>query len=974
MFKDIMKKRLLTIISSLWVSAIFSQNFSGGFNFNLPHHDNTPSLYLPSFPAKAITEAERVSVQAENFIVAGAPYRFWGVNLTTLACFPLKENAPKMAARMRKMGINLVRFHHMDNPWSGADGSLFSGQSTRLLNPTTLDRFDFLMSELKKNGIYSNLNLNVSRTFTVNDGIAGADSLKDFGKGATIFDPQMIALQKEFARQLLTHVNPYTNTTPASDPSVAMVEMINENSLYGMWKDGALKHVKEGGNLLQRHIHFLDSSWNVFLSKKYASQVELQTAWVNTNTIIPVERIRGGSFEGNSFDSNWQSETHNGAVATFATDAAQFFRGTRSAKIQVSQTTGTEWHIQFKYTNFSFKKDSNYVLKFSAKASKNRSIAVSLMRDNAPYTWFGGQSFNLTTDWQTFQVGFTPSEDINQVARLSFSVGQTDGTVWVDEVSFAEPTILTFDSGENFSAQNIRRIDYSEKAIYSKQRVADMAEFYIHLQKSFMEDMRRFLINDLGVKAPVTGTNALVGIQEGLEHEQMDYYDDHNYWDHPSFPGIAWDPNNWLVQNKSPLKDSNFSAITNALNGIPLVDKPYTISEYNQPFPNRFRSEMAHEWAAYGSFHGMDGLMFFEYSGDAENKASLDFIPGFFNTARDPSVMAHFPACAFAYRNGLISSAKQPILVNYSKNDIYNSFEKDNQGRWGKYVPYDLRLQLTHSIRTKTYNSTTNYTPSVLPPPSSNIFETDTKETVLNTLKGVLTTQTPQFVGVTGFLNEANNTVLKDLTLKSGSDFGSLTWLSINKKTLADSDTSLITLAGLTQNTGMVWNTANTSVGSSWGNAPTRVLPLEVALQLHINADNIDVHMLSPTGQSLLSKNIKPTIKGTFDLTLSQSTDKTLWYSIIARKATNIKTTSVKTFIKVNPNPAKDILNIRYSGYESGIIPIQVADVTGKVVISYQFNNTSTEENSHILDISNLKNGVYILKFAGTIQKIIVTH
>lgn len=968
-----MKKSLSILILVILFSVLSqAQNFSNGFNFNLPPNDNTPSIYLPNFPAKTITEAERVSVQGENFMVAGKPYRFWGVNLTTLGCFPLKENAPKMASRMRKMGINLVRFHHMDNPWSGTDGSLFSGQSTRSLSTTTLDRLDFLISELKKNSIYANINLNVSRTFTAADGIAGADSLKDFGKGVTLFDPQMIALQKEFARQLLTHVNPYTNTNLANEPTVTMVEMINENSLYGMWKDDALKHTKVGGSLLQRHISFLDSSWNVFLAKKYTTQAALQTAWVNTQTITPVERIRGGGFENTSLDANWQFETHDGAIASFTTDASQKFSGTRSAKIQITQTTSTDWHIQFKYVNFSFKKDSNYVLKFTAKASKNRSIATSLMRDNAPYTWYGGQSFNLTTDWQTFQMSFTPTEDINNVARLSFSVGQTDGTIWLDDVSFAEPTIQTMDNGENLSAKNIRRLAYSERAVYSRQRVADMAEFYILLQKSFMEDMRLYLKNELGVKAPITGTNALTGIQEGLQHEQMDYYDDHNYWDHPSFPGVAWDMNNWRVQNKSPLKDPNFSAITNALNGMPLSDKPFTISEYNQPFPNRYRSEMVHEWAAYGSFHGMDGLMFFEYSGDAENKASQDFIPGFFNTARDPSVMALFPSCAYAYRNGLIAAAKQPVLVNYSRKDIYNSFEKDNQGRWGKYVPYDLRTQLTHSIRTKSYNSSTDYTPSVLPSPATTIFETDTKETILNTVKGVLTTHTPRFIALTGFLKDATNTQVGQLTLQNASDFGSLTWLSLNSKILSESDTSLLTLSSKAQNTGMIWNADNTSLSNNLGTAPTQIAPLVVTLKLNINAESMDIHTLTPTGQSQSFKNIKPTTKGVFDVTLSQSSDKTLWYGIVTKKATPVQDLDPTLNIDISPNPVRDILFITYAPPSIGKTDIFLIDMMGKTVFQKTINHLIVGKKTDWLDVSHLTSGIYLLKVGEKVKKVVV--
>ncbi len=966
-------KRIITLIFVTFLShSLISQNFSNGFNFNLPHNDNTPSVYLPNFPAKNITDAERVSVQGENFMVAGKPYRFWGVNLTTLGCFPLKENAPKMAARMRKMGINLVRFHHMDNPWSGSDGSIFSGQTTRSLNTATLDRLDFLISELKKNSIYANINLNVSRTFTTADGIAGADSLKDFGKGLTVFDPQIIALEKEYARQLLTHVNPYTNKTLAAEPTVAVVEMINENSLYGMWKDDALKHTKVGGSLLQRHINFLDSSWNAFLLKKYSTQTALQTAWTNSSAGISTERIQNGGFENTALGTNWQNEIHNGALATFLPDATQKISGSQSAKIQITNTTGTDWHIQFKYVNLSFKKDSNYILKFSAKASKNRIISASLMRNDAPYTWYGGQNFNLTTDWQIFQISFIPTEDINGAGRLSFSLGQTDGSIWLDDVSFAEPVIQTFETGETLASQNIRRLLYSEKASFTKQRVADMAEFYLHLQKSFMEDMRLFLKNELGVKALITGTNALTGIQEGLEHEQMDYYDDHNYWDHPWFPGVAWDMNNWLIQNKSPLKDPNFSAITQALNGIAMADKPFTISEYNQPFPNRFRTEMMHEWAAYGSFHGMDGLMFFEYSGDAESTASKDFIPGFFNTARDPSVMALFPSCAFAYRNGLIASAKQPVLVSYSRKDIYNSFAKDNQGRWGKYVPYDLKTQLTHSIRTKTYNSNTDYTPSVLPIPATNIFETDTKETVLNTTKGILTTNTPHFIAITGFLKDATSTQVGNLTLQNATDFGSLTWLSLNSKILSESDTSLLTLSSKAQNTGMIWNADNTSLSNNLGAAPTQMLPLEVTLRLNINAESIDIHTLTPTGQSQSFKNIKPTIQGVFDIKLSQSSDKTLWYGIVTQQATSLKDSKNELNIEVTPNPVRDILTVKYTIQTIGNTDINLTDMTGKTVFYKKMGSISLGEKTDYIDVSAFASGVYMLKIGNTVKKVVV--
>jgi Carbohydrate binding domain/Secretion system C-terminal sorting domain len=972
-----MKKIFIFILTSLTTFAL-AQNFTNGFNFNLPYDDGTASVFLPDFPKKALnTEGDRVAVKGEDFIVNGKPYRFWGVNITAQGAFPPKTEASKIATRLRKMGINLVRFHHLDNPcWYGCDlGSIFKSQAnTSELNPNTLDKLMFFINELKKNGIYSNINLNVGRTFTTNDGVVGADSLIEFAKGVTVFDPQLITLQKEYAQKLLKFPNPYSNTTLADDPSVAIVEIINENSLYGFWKDDALKHIKNGGILLQRHISFLDSEWNSFLTQKYQTQTALQAAWALSNTTMPVDRVENGNFESTILGNKWQMEQHNGAVASVGIDAIQKFNGTRSAKVDIATATGTGWHVQLKFVNFSFKKDTSYIVKFTAKASKNRSIDATLMRDNDPYTWFGGQSFNITTDWQTFQFTLKPSEDINGVGRISFGLGQDNGSVWFDDVSFSEPIISNFNPGENLGSKNIKRVLYSERLNFTKQRMADLAEFYIMLQKNFMEDMRSYLKTSLGVKSPITGTNALVGIQEGMEHEQMDFYDDHSYWDHPQFPNQPWDNADWLQNNKSMLND-NASAITQAINGIALADKPFTVSEYNNPFPNRFKTEMVHAIAAYGSFHGMNGIMFFEYQGDS---FTTDVIPNYFNNSRDPSVMALFPSCAYAYRNNLIAKAKQPILVNYSRKDIFNSFEKDNNGRWGKYVPYDLKLQLTHSIRTKTYNSATDFTPSVLPQISNNIFETDTKETILNNSKGVLTTNTPNFAAVSGFLADAANTVLGNMTLISGSDFGALTWLSLNNnKILATADTTLLTISSKAQNTGMVWNATNTSINNKWGTAPTQIAPLDVKLRFTLAAETITINLLSPTGQLVSSKTITPiSTQGNnkvFETTFSQASDKTLWYALVVkRSSTGLKNTESQGFLDIMPNPAQNTIKVKYSLNQTTNLDLIISDTNGKRVLTQHLKPNALITNEIDVDISGFKSGIYFISVGGISKKIVV--
>ena len=47
--------------------------------------------------------------------------KFFGTNVAYAAAFPEKEDAPKIAKRMAQLGINVVRFHHMDSIYIWGD-------------------------------------------------------------------------------------------------------------------------------------------------------------------------------------------------------------------------------------------------------------------------------------------------------------------------------------------------------------------------------------------------------------------------------------------------------------------------------------------------------------------------------------------------------------------------------------------------------------------------------------------------------------------------------------------------------------------------------------------------------------------------------------------------------------------------------------------------------------------------------------
>jgi len=164
---------------------------------------------------------------------AGERFRIWGVNFTSTSCFPSKEHAPVVAKHLARFGINCVRFHFLDS--NGSTSLFIKGRKdTRALNPQNLDRFDYFVAELKKQGIYTNINLNVGRNYRKGDGVKDYEYL-GLAKVINYFDEHVQALHKEYAEQLLRHYNPYTKSEYRSEPAVAVVELVNENSIVEAW-------------------------------------------------------------------------------------------------------------------------------------------------------------------------------------------------------------------------------------------------------------------------------------------------------------------------------------------------------------------------------------------------------------------------------------------------------------------------------------------------------------------------------------------------------------------------------------------------------------------------------------------------------------------------------------------------------------------------------------------------------------------
>jgi hypothetical protein len=219
--------------------------------FSIDHRSANPSsLDLSSLLEGPAGATGRIRIVGGHLAKpTGERFRIWGVNLTAFAPgsirFPAKPEAAFWADTLARSGVNCVRLHSFDV--EAPKGIIAAGRNdTRDFDAEQLDRMDYLIAALKQRGIYIDLNLNVGRKYKAGDQVRDFD-LIGAAKALTYFDPRLMELQQEYARKLLTHYNPYTQSSYCDEPAVAIVEIVNENSLVGSWIRGRLTGSKTSG-------------------------------------------------------------------------------------------------------------------------------------------------------------------------------------------------------------------------------------------------------------------------------------------------------------------------------------------------------------------------------------------------------------------------------------------------------------------------------------------------------------------------------------------------------------------------------------------------------------------------------------------------------------------------------------------------------------------------------------------------------
>lgn len=183
-----------------------------------PSFTDLSSLNQESAGSHGFVRAERGHFSDDR----GTRLRFFGVNLTGVACLPERANASRLAKHLRKLGFNAVRLHAFDGP-----GALLTSDGQ--WSPEALARLDYFSAALKAEGIYFALSLHVAAPYV---GLEG-EALRRFPQGKLLdrFHEPFLQAQQDFARRLLGHENPHTGLAYAAEPALLYVQLSDEDTL-----------------------------------------------------------------------------------------------------------------------------------------------------------------------------------------------------------------------------------------------------------------------------------------------------------------------------------------------------------------------------------------------------------------------------------------------------------------------------------------------------------------------------------------------------------------------------------------------------------------------------------------------------------------------------------------------------------------------------------------------------------------------
>ncbi len=527
------------------------------------------------------------------------------------------------------------------------------------------------------------------------------------------------------------------------------------------------------------------------------------------------------------------------------------------------------------FRNIQVKKGQAYTLSFRIRnttGSEPTTLGLAIAEGRGGWEPLGlHRTFEVGNEWKNIEYSFFASKD-SETAQFQLT-RFTKGTFEVDNLSLQSGAIKFFDSNQSLEEENIPIIGLNDFAPLKSRE--DFYQFIYDTEQSYWVGMYNYLKDELGVVSVISGTQ--LGYSPPFIQDELDYIDIHSYWCHPSVH------ENWRIRNVSMV---NSMTTIKHLASQRVFGKPYTISEYNHPFPNQYGAEGQPMLRAYGALQGWDGV--FEYTFHHRKEFDLNYNLYFFSINDRTDVLAHLPACAAIYLRGDVREANDsvvaPIMFDpYFEKLVSSRTISSNIASAG----FDTNLSLIHKTGV-TLNGEGISRSAEFDNPTGKILKSDTEELTWNREiadKGYFTVNTLNSKVFTGF-PEGRTISLGEVDISIGDTrlgWATVSLVSQNANgfgTSGEPSNILLTATGLVENKGMkIQEFENNMITlSDWGKAPMYAEGIPMTVILPSDSENTKCYALNPKGKRKKEIPVE-SIDGKAKLVLKPSY-KTIWYEI----------------------------------------------------------------------------------------------
>ena len=807
-----MKKIIVINLIFLLINSSISlvSYIDGDYWFPFPtismNYSNSSSIDLSYLNWKI---EERIKIKEGHFYYKDKQVRFYGTNVAFESAFPSKENAPKIAKRMAQLGINLVRFHHMDNR------DIWQDNAKSIISQEKLDKLHYFLFCLKNNGIYANINLHVSRNYPE---IMNEKEILDafsYGKSLDRYYPTFIRDQLKYAEDLLGSFNNYTGFKIGEDPMILNIELNNENTMFNLENE-------EKVNVLTDKLKTeLINQWKFFIKNKYKSYDEINKVYNNETIDTDNDLIKNNKIS--CQNSNSVCNIKNNSLVEF----------------NITTIPTVSWGNQIHYGLINITNFSMYTVEFDARVRDeiDDTIAFKFQENKDPYRgYLEIKQIKLTTKFQHYT--FSGKTEYN--CQFSNESSALVKIILPPKINLYEIKNLKLYKGKgntNFTengTQNLDKILYPNYALLQNlpNMAYDLRLFFTYTETKTQNNLTNFIKNNLKFK-DLFVLDSQVNYGSFFSYEREHYYSDiidiHGYWEHPSFDkGYSWKKEHYSIKNTPMIKSPSFGTFNSITKGK-CYNKPFTISEYNHPFPSEHLHEKFALFGSWSAYHDYDAIYQFSY-----DQSNNEFMSSYFSMATNPIDFAMSPYITLAFRKHYVKKSKNNVKVILTKGYILEKMKDknynmnqflDNYFYAGWSAIYQVEIINDSKIVEPRIESDINIT-------NKGLFINDQIQWNNTNIgnNAYYNVKTEKYITLTGFLGNSKMNVdnnlgelinIKVKLNESLNETCTIGLVSLDDKKLENSEKLLLTIVGKIRNTNQTWNSNRTSTyEAGWGKAP----------------------------------------------------------------------------------------------------------------------------------------------------------